>query len=271
MRYKARMTVQGGKEFVKGILGQGRYSFTLDEAANATGLDGQALNMALQRLKNDGWVVPFSQGFYLALDLQHQATGMLDPEWFVDDWAKFLGVGYYVGGLSAAAIHGAAHQRPLAFQVFMPRNMRAVSKGGVHVEAFYKRVIRDDSVERRKSPAGYFRVSTPELTAYDLLAYARCCPSLDLAATVFSELGESIDSLRLQQLPAEAAMTAVLQRVGWLLDRTGWSEKTEGLHEALGSLRQVWRPFDSRLPRDGNRNGRWKIIENADVQPDVEL
>ena len=271
LRYKSRMTVLSGREFVKGILGQGRYCFTLNEAANATGVDGQALNMVLQRLKNDGWVVPFSRGFYLALDIQHQAAGMLDPEWFVDDWAKFLGVEYYVGGLSAAAVHGAAHQRPFVFQVFMPRNMRAVSKGGVNVEAFCKRNIQDDSVEQRKSPAGYFRVSKPELTAYDLLAYPRCCPSLDLAATVFAELGESIESLRLQQLPAKDAITAVLQRVGWLLDRTGWREKTDGLHDALGSLRQVWRPLDSRLPRDGDRNSRWKIIENSDVQPDVEL
>ena len=81
-------------------------------------------------------VNPFSQGFYLALDVQHQTAGMLDPEWFVDDWARFLGVDYYVGGLSAVAVQGAAHQRPVAFQVFMPRNMRAVSTGGFRVEAF---------------------------------------------------------------------------------------------------------------------------------------
>ena len=113
------MKVQNASEFVKGVLSSGRFSFTLDEAREATGLRGQALNMALQRLKRDRWVVPFSQGFYLALDVQHQAAGVLDPVWFVDDWARELGVDCYVGGLSAAAIHGAAHQQPQAFHVFM--------------------------------------------------------------------------------------------------------------------------------------------------------
>ena len=270
MRYKARMNVQRARDFVKGVLSQGRYSFTLDEASEATGLRGQALNMALQRMKRDGWVLPFSQGFYLALDVQHQAAGMLDPEWFVDDWARALGVDYYVGGLSAAAVHGAAHQRPVAFQVFMPRNMRPISRGGVRVEVFCKKDMPKGSVEKRKSPAGYFRVSNPELTAYDLLAYPRCCPSLDLAATVYVELGESVEPSRLAQLAGEHAATAALQRVGWLLDRTGWQEKTEELHAALQSLRKPWRRMDSRLPREGRKNARWKVIENAEVDLEVE-
>jgi len=264
------MSVQSAREFVRGCLGQGRYSFTLKEASEATGLKGQALNMALQRLKRDGWVVPFSRGFYLALDVQHQAAGMLDPEWFVDDWAGFLGVDYYVGGLSAAAVHGAAHQRPVAFQVFMPRNVRPIDRGGVRVAVYCKKDIPVDSVEQRKSPAGYFRVSNPELTAYDVLAYPRCCPSLDLAATVFVELGESIDPSRLAKLVGANAATAVLQRVGCLLDRTGWEEKTGELHTALQAVRQSWRPMDSRLPAKGKKNARWQVVENADVQPEVE-
>ena len=126
-----------------------------------------------------------------------------------------------------------------------------------------------EAVEQRKSPAGFFRVSNPELTAYDVLAYERCCPSLDLAATIFAELGESVDASRLSRLAEQGAKAAVLQRVGWLLDRTGWREKTEGLHEALRARRQAWRAMDSRLPKAGEKSDRWKVVENADVQPDV--
>ena len=238
-------------EFVKSVLQQGRYSFTLEEAATATGLRSQALNMGLQRLKRVGWVVPFSHGFYLALDVQHQSAGMLDPEWFVDDWAKYLGVDYYVGGLSAAAVHGAAHQRPVAFQVFMSRSVRSVGKGGIRLEVFSKKTIPIDAIDRKKCPAGCFRVSNPELTAYDLLAYERCCPSLDLAATVYAELGEVIDAARLAALRDTRGKISTLQRVGWLLDRTGWQERTGPLHKALDRSRRVWRPLDNRLPGQG--------------------
>ena len=264
------MKAKRGIDFVKDILGQGRCSFTLDEASQAIGQRGQTLNMTLQRLKHDKWVVPFSQGFYLALDVQHQPAGMLDPEWFVDEWARFLGVEYYVGGLSAAALHGAAHQHPIAFQVFLNRVVRSVNKGGLRVDVFYKRAIPSAAVERRKCPAGYFRISNPELTAYDLIAYERCCPSVDLAATVYVELGEAIDSVRLAALREQGARDAELQRVGWLLDQMGWKEKTTSLHEALSQSHLVWRALDRRLPASGERNDHWKVLVNTDVQPDIE-
>ncbi len=269
-RYKSNMKVQKGLDFVRAILGNGRFSFTLKEAAEATGLGGQALNMMLQRLKRDGWVLPFSKGFYLALDVQHQASGMLDPVWFIDDWAKFLGVEYYVCGLSAAAMHGAAHQRPAVFQVMMNRSVRSVKCGSVKVQVCTKKEIAGDLIEQRKSSAGYYWISSPEMTAYDVMAYERCCASIDLAATVFAELGETIGPDSLASLPKYGCNIAVLQRVGWLLDRCGWKDKTDQLHAALRSHRRVWRLLDSRLPSDGLKSDRWKIIENTYVYPDTE-
>ena len=262
--------MQKGIDFVRGVLGNGRFSFTLNEAAEATGLRDQALNMMLQRLKQDRWVVPFSQGFYLALDVQHQSAGMLDPEWFIDDWARFLGVEYYVCGLSAAAVHGAAHQRPTVFQVMMNRSVRSVKCGSLKLQVCFKKEIAAGAVAQRKSPAGYYRISTPQMTAYDVVAYDRCCASVDLAATVFAELGEAIDPDGLARLPEHGCSIAALQRVGWFLDRCGWKDKTERLHAALRSRRRVWRPLDSRLPCEGNKNNRWKVVENVDVHPDTE-
>ena len=115
-----------GEHFVKNLLKRGRYTFTREEAFTELGKRGPALNLVLQRLKDAGWVVPFSRSFYLALDVQHQGVGMLDPIWFVDDWARYVQAEYYVGGLSAAALQGAAHQRPMQFQVFADRQIRAI-------------------------------------------------------------------------------------------------------------------------------------------------
>lgn len=264
------MRVPNGKEFIQAVLSKGRYSFSLSEASAAMGKQGQALNMTLQRLKKLRWVVPFSRGFYLAMDIQHQSAGMLDPLWFIDDWARFLGADYYVGGLSAAAIHGAAHQRPAVFQVFMDKNVRPVAQSGVRIDVFYRKTIPESLLERRKSPAGYFRLSEPELTAYDILAYRACCPSLNHAATVFSELGESIDPKRLSGLLHHGSHISVLQRLGWLLDKTGWEKKTEALFLVLENHLRVWRRLDTRLPPSEKKDNRWRIIVNSDLQPDTE-
>ena len=228
------------------------------------------LNSTLNRLKHDGWVYPLSRGFYLALDIRHQARGILDPVLFVDDWARHHKVEYYVAGLSAAEQHGAAHQRPMQFQVFADRQLRSIKHPELHIAVLFKKDITDTMWEQRKTPAGYFRLATPEITAYDIVAYHRSCPSLDHAATVLVELGEVLSEERLTDLAERGCRLSVLQRVGWLLDYVGWQEKTGELHDALAGKRLLWRPLDTRLPVEGDRDSRWKIVLNTDIQPDIE-
>ncbi len=262
--------MSSNEQFGKQLLKSGRYGFTLQEAGEKLGKQGSALSLVLQRLKKAGWIAPVSRGFYVALDVQHQARGMLDPAWFLDDWARHMGMAYYVGGLSAAERHGAAHQRPMQFQVFADRQVRDVRQPGLHLATFYKRDTLATPTVKLKSPAGYFLVSTPEATACDIVAYHRCCPSLDHAATVLVELAEAIDARRLAELPAHGFALPVLQRVGWLLDSVGWPEKAERLHAALVRHSLKWVPLESRLPAEGERNPRWRVIENTDIQPDIE-
>ncbi len=259
-----------GEAFVKDLLKRGRYSFTLDEASEKLDKQGPALNLALQRLKKAGWIAPVSRGFYVALDVQHQAAGMLDPAWFVEDWARHLNMAYYVGGLSAAERHGAAHQRPMQFQIFGDRQVRDVKQPRLHLATFYKRNLAATATVKLKTPAGYFVVSTPEATAADLVAYHRCCPSLDHAATILVELAEAMDSRRLAHLTAQEFSLPTLQRLGWLLDCVKWPEKAKRLHAALSRNALHWVALESRLPRKGPRCERWRVIENTDIQPDIE-
>jgi len=256
---------------IKQLLKQGRYSFSLSEIGAALGKRGPALNLALQRLRKAGWIAPISRGFYLALDVQHQDLGMLDPAWFVDDWARFMQMrNYYVGGLSAAALHGAAHQRPMQFQVFGDRQVRAVKQPNLSLITFYKKSTGQTPIVKMKSAAGYFNVSTPEATAFDVVAYHRCCPSLDHAATVLVELAEVIHPKRLAELARIRAWRPGLQRLGWLLDYVNWPEKAASLHAALQRQSMKLVPLESRLPTEGPRSERWQIVENTDIQPDIE-
>ncbi len=259
-----------GEQYVRKLLKRGRYSFTVEEAGEHLDKRGAALNLVLQRLKTAGWVVPFSRGFYLALDVQHQEAGLLDPAWFVDDWARHMRMSYYVGGLSAAAYHGASHQKPMQFQVFGDRQVRSVTQPGLHLATFFKRGLAEVPVERLKSPAGFFRVSTPEVTAYDIVAYVRCCPSLDHAATVLVELAEKIADSRLGRLAETGCRLPALQRLGWLLEHVNWGEKAEALHAALERQHPAWVSLETRLPSKGPRNARWHVVENTDIQPDIE-
>jgi hypothetical protein len=104
------------------------------------------------------------------------------------------------------------------------------------------------------------------MTAYDVLRYPRACPSLDLAATIMAELGDRIETERLARLADLDTETSVLQRLGWLLDATGWEKKTAPLAHCLQSRRRVWQPLRTDALREGTRDARWHIIVNAKVE-----
>jgi len=257
-------------EYIKARIRTGHHTFTRAEAEAALGMQGAVLSSTLNRLKRAGWVYPLTRGLYLVLDIQHQSMGILEPTWFVDDWARHHRAEYYVAGLSAAALHGAAHQRPMQFQVVANMQLRSVRQPRIHLVVLFKNAVTERMRERRKSPAGYFYVSTPEMTAFDIVAYRRSCPSLDHAATVLVELGEALSADALAGLLEQGCMPSVCQRLGWLMDHAGWQEKTKPLHDALSKQRLSWHALDTRLAAKGDRNGRWRVIVNTDVQADIE-
>ena len=249
-------------------LERGYYTFSLKEAENAVGT-GEKTWEAINRLAKQGWLFSPSKGFYVIIDPQHQGTGFLPVEWFIDDWIKHLGGQDHLGTLTAAMLHGASHQKPQEVQVVRDRTFAKINKGAYDISFLYKKIIPESCCEQRQSPAGYFRISNPEMTAYDILRYPKACPSLDLAATVLQELGEKISSDRLVALADLGAEVAVLQRLGWLLDHTGWSEKTGSLAERLRDNQMAWRPMRTDRPKDGPRDPRWRVIANAEVEADL--
>ncbi|MDP8235582.1 MAG: hypothetical protein P9M08_04300 [Candidatus Erginobacter occultus] len=96
------------------------------------------------------------------------------------------------------------------------------------------------------------------------------CSATPTPPTVLVELGEAISEEKLPALVDGGGMLPVFQRVGWLLDRADWGEKTGLLHLALQKKKLLWRPLDSRLADDGEKDRRWKIVVNTEIQPDIE-
>lgn len=268
--YFVRMKSMRANEYLVNLLKAGCHTFTSVDAEKALGKRGRALYMALRRLQLKHWLASPVDGFYVIIDPQHQGFGVLPPEWIIDDLAKFLGVSYYVSTLSAAMLHGSSHQKLQRFHVVASRQLRKIERGGYRIDFFCRNKIHSDVWGKMKSSAGYFHVSTPEMTAYDLLAYKSACPSLDQAATIYVEMGHKIQSDRLAGLIDLGWKISILQRVGWLLDFTGWQEKTRKLAARLASMPCQWKPLRTDHPAQGKRNDRWKIIENVKVEPDIE-
>ena len=152
------------------VRAQGRYAFTLLELKKEFGLSYPALKQNLYRLKQKKEVVQIRQGFYVIIPPEYSKQGIIPPYLYIDDLMKSLDKSYYVGLLSAAALHGAAHQQPAGYTVITQSPApRSIDK--LKMFFFSKQAFMQDGIVQRKTPAGYINVSSPELTALDFFDY----------------------------------------------------------------------------------------------------
>jgi predicted transcriptional regulator of viral defense system len=255
--------------FVEGLLGQGRYTFTHEEAERRLGRGSRATYFALYRLVKSGWLVMPRSGFYVIVDPQHRVAGTLPPEWFIDDLMKHMERPYYVGLLSAAQLHGAAHHRPQEFQVVIPRRTaRPVRAGNVLIRFYGKGSFDRALVQKIKTSTGALEASAPETTAWDLVRYPRAAGGLDHVATVLSELAENLGPVNLRETAERHGEMLVAQRLGYLLERCGRRRLTTEL--AAWVRDAPLRPLDPSAPLKGARESRkWHLLVNARVEPEA--
>lgn len=257
------------RRFVEGLLGQGRYTFTRQEAEQRLGRGSSASYFALYRLVKSGWAVMPRTGFYVIVDPQHRAAGTLPPEWFIDDLMKHMRKPYYVGLLSAAQLHGAAHHRPQEFQVILPRRtVRPVRSGNVLVRFYGKGPFDRARLQTFKSPTGVLTASTPATTAWDLMRYPRAAGGLDHVATVLSELAEKLDAAALRDTVKRHRDVLVAQRLGYLLDHVGRRDLTRGFSAWVKQA--PVRRLDPSVPATGARESRkWRLLINVDLEAET--
>ncbi|HMP75059.1 MAG TPA: type IV toxin-antitoxin system AbiEi family antitoxin [Kiritimatiellia bacterium] len=256
--------------WVDAIPSTGRYGFTREEGLGALGMSRGAFNRAAGRLAARKRVARVRGSFYVVVPLEHLAAGMIPAEWFVVDLMKALGRPFYIGGLTAAEYHGAAHQKSQWFHVVTDQPVRDIICRGVGLRFFAKEGISSTPALSIKGVTGYLPVSSPEATAVDLVRYARRLGGLNHVLTVLQELGERLNARKLVEAVRLDGHVAYGQRLGWLLERAGHSGKTGPLAKWVAAAR----PFDAKLEpslpvRGGVRAARWLLRINADVEGDL--
>jgi predicted transcriptional regulator of viral defense system len=256
-------------EIVDELQRQGRYGFerrTLDASLSAS---PAAIEKALQRLADRGRIKRLRKGFHAIVPVEYSRRGVPPADWFIDDLMASLGQPYYIGLLSAAAHHGAAHQQVQQLQIVVPRQNRPLEVPGLSIRFFRKKNFSATPIRSLKGHSGMLPVSTPEATAIDLVRYARQIGGLDVVLTVLTELAESMQPGPLASAAGQEPETAQLQRLGWLLDHLDEPGLADALHATLPPSPSK-APLDPSASRTGSITGnRWKILENA--RPEADL
>jgi len=257
-------------DFVDGLQARGRYTFTRDEAKKVLGGSDLSLKRALERLSKKRRIVMVGIKFYVIVPLEYQASGILPATWFIEDLMTFIGRYYYVGLLSAAAIHGAAHQQPQEFHVITEQPKRDIEAAGLRIRFFMKSRMEQTPVVRVKTETGYIRVSTPGATAIDLIRYEARIGGIDRTVTVLQELAESIRGKELLEAAKLERKLTNVQRLGYLLDKIGRGDIVLPLARWIASRRPTVTALNPRFPRKGLPLDRqWNIIENIEVEGEL--
>ncbi len=251
-------------DFIADLASRGRYHFTTEEAAKALGASPVAVRAALRRLARRKAIASPQRGFHVIVPPEYRRLECLPPEQFVPQLMALRGLEYYVGLLSAAQYHGAAHQRPQQFQVMVERNRPPIACGEVRVAFVARKAVARVPVNTLNTPRGPLRVSTPEATALDLVGYPTHAGGLDNVATILAELTERLDPAKLAAA-AEAAPLPWTQRLGYLLELVGGESRVEALATLVRERAREYVPLAAGARRAKKRSSRWRLEVNASV------
>jgi predicted transcriptional regulator of viral defense system len=261
------------RELVDWLLARGRHSVTTDEVATLLGTEPRHVSQTVSGLRERHALFSPTKGMYVPVPPEFRTWGAPPASHFVDPLMRHLGHPYYVGLLSAAEVHGAAHQRPQGLQVVTPARLADRRFGRSLLTFIHTTSIAGRATVTVNTPTGTMTVATAETTALDLVSLPKHGGGVSNVATVLSEMLEQslLDEQRLIEV-AQVYPAAAASRLGWLLDHVAHLSEQAFHTEALSVVAKR-RATPVLLvpggPRRGHLDARWNVVINSDVEPDA--
>lgn len=256
-------------DFIRQILSVGRISFTIEEVMQQSGYGREIAQVSLSRLARNGEIALIRRGFYVIITPEFSLQKNVPPLMYIDDLMKYIERGYYVSLLSAAALHGAAHQQPMRFFVTtsMPP-VRNIENDRLHIAFNIKKEWDNSCVIQMKTRMGYVNVSTPEATMLDLVENQRTF-GLARIVGIIDELSECIGKSSLRNT-ATYYPTAIIQRLGYIFERMlGKEDLTKGLASVLAKRTVYPQYLSLSAEKHGTLDTKWKVIVNDEIATDI--
>ncbi len=260
------------EQFISELRSNGRYAFSLPEVRNQFEQSDEAIKKALQRLKKKKEIALIRNEFYVVITPEYRSKGILPPSLFIAELMKFLEKDYYVGLLNAAAYYGAAHQQPQSFSVVTSKpGLKNINTNNLKINFNIKKEWDNDYIVQKKVDTGYINVSSPELTALDLVYYFDQAGGLSRVSTVLEELCESIDADKMLELVKRYSPITAVQRLGFLLEEIlsmrDLSDPIKGYLKTVNYFPVLLRPQKEKPAMITGND--WKVVQNVEIETDL--
>lgn len=256
------------------LVAAGAHFVSTRELGTRLGVQPDQVWSSLQRSIEAHRMVSVTKGGWVPVPPEYRSAGAPPPLHFIDPMMKFMGHDYYVGFLSAAAMHGASHQAPMVFQVATPALLRDRRIGSWRLRFARRSEAANRPTERRIVPTGRANVSTPEVTVLDLVEAPRLGAGLSNVATIIGDLILD-DRLDVEKLADDAKgySLTVAQRAGYLIDfmatELDVSVNPCALHDYVSNSKPNTVPLQPGAPSRAARDDRWRVDINTKVEHDL--
>ncbi len=258
-------------EWVKDREIRGKVTFTSDDAYTALPcVEKSHIQVELSRLVSRARVQNVYKGFYVIVPPQYALKGIIPAPYYIDALMKHVGKPYYVSLLSAAALHGATHQRAMATQVMTRAPRPTISARNRQIAWCFRKQIPVELLTAANTETGVMYYSNAELTVVDTVQFAGHIGGYQRAATVLSEMMETVDISKLERV-LPYTNHAVIQRLGYILENVLCErEKADQLYGIVEKDKRKWHPVRMSNGHHGVNSpaNRWRVNMNIEIKTD---
>ena len=258
--------------YIKQCLSVEEYSFSLNELQSVIDKSEASIKSELSRLIEKKVIVNLRKGFYLIIPPRYSKQGQVPIQLYIEKLFKHLNRNYYLGFYSAAKFHGASHQQTQRDYLMTEKpKLNDINKNTFDIRFFTTSKWSNKNILDKKSDAGIFKISSPALTAVDLIHHQSKLGGMNRMLAILEELAEEITQNDIAELLTWYPNKSTLQRFGFLLEEVNADQE---LSNQIKKYLKKSNFFPVLLsPKTGQKPGAvdnfWKVAINIKLESDL--
>ncbi|MEO9475033.1 MAG: type IV toxin-antitoxin system AbiEi family antitoxin [Cyclobacteriaceae bacterium] len=211
------------------------------------------------------------KGFYLIIPPRYSKQGYIPIQLYVNKLFQSLNRNYYLGFYSAAKFHGASHQQTHREYVMIEKpKLNEIAKHHYDIKFITATSWPSKNIIEKKSDGGYFNISSPALTAADLIHHQTKLGGLNRMLAILEELTEEITNEDLNDLLTWYPHRSTIQRLAFILDEMQTGSDLSVISDYLKSAQYF--PVllsPKKNQKAGSVDNRWKVDVNIKLESDL--
>jgi predicted transcriptional regulator of viral defense system len=255
-------------QFLNESQARGELVISIDQLARTSQMTHLALRRQLERLSQRVQHLPGRPSAYLIVSPEHRARGAPPVAAWLDAYFRVRNQPYYVGLLSAAALHGSSSQALQVTQVLTTKPTRPMDVGRLHVDFYVKAHLQQTPLSALAGMPAPLAVSSPEATALDLIAFSDRIGGIRRVTEVIASLQGVMSLVGLRAALRAENQTSLKQRLGYVLSILGLDRMAEEVQRTLPkrlavALLQTQAPVAHRA---GDAHQPWMVLDNVGLE-----